>query len=104
MEPVTVLSPDAFQPHVGEAFELVGAQGQRVTVLLQRLADRGGSPHSTMYSLYFLVPKDGPRDQGLFRLEREGFGSVELLLVPVAQEGESILFEAAVNLLKANGE
>ena len=99
MEPVTELSSSIFEPHVGEGFEIVGRDGRRVTAVLERIADRGGAPHSTMFSLYFLVPPGGPTAQGSYHLERDGFGAVELFLVPVQQEGDSLRFEAAMNLL-----
>jgi hypothetical protein len=103
MEQVTQFSRALFDAHVGEEFELVGDDGLRVPTLLQRVADRGGAPHATLFSLYFLVPPEGPKEQGLFRLERPGLGAVDLLLVPVRQEGESILFEAAFSLLGPEG-
>jgi hypothetical protein len=103
MEEVTELSRALFEPHVGGEFELVDEGDRRVPVVLQRVADRGGAPHTTMFSLYFVVPPEGPAVQGLFRLEREDLGAVDLLLVPVRQEGESLLFEAAVNLLGSDG-
>jgi len=104
MEHVTQFSRALFDPHVGEKFELVARDGQRVPTVLQRVADRGGAPHASLFSLYFLVPPEGPKEQGLFRMERQGFGAVDLLLVPVRQEGESILFEAAFSLLGPEGE
>ncbi|MGO9559129.1 MAG: DUF6916 family protein [Acidimicrobiales bacterium] len=104
MEDVKVFSRALFRPHVGEDFDLFDGEGGRVTVRLKRLADRGGAPHTTMFSLYFVVPPGGPESQGTYRLEREGLGAVELFLVPVRQDGESIVFEAAMNLLGSDGE
>jgi hypothetical protein len=104
MEQVASLSRSLFNPYVGEEFELVMEDGPPVPVRLEHLADRGGAPHSTMFSLYFLIPHGGPQEQGLFRLQREGLGAVELLLVPVRRDGESVLFEAAINLLGSDGE
>lgn len=102
MEQVTDFSRGLFEPHVGQDFELV-AGDRRVPVRLERVADRGGAPHSTMFSLYFLVPPGGPGEQGLYRLERPGLGAVDLLLVPVRRAGDSLVFEAAMNLLGSDG-
>ncbi len=104
MEEVTVFSRALFRPHVGEEFDLIGAEDRRIKVRLERLVDRGGAPHSTMFSLYFVVPPGGPESQDVYRLEREGLGSVSLLLVPMRRDGESIVFEAAMNLLGSDGE
>lgn len=106
MEPVTTLSRALFEPHVGETFELLDPDGSAppVPVLLERLVDRGGAPHSTMFALFFVVPAPGPTEQGLYRLDRDGLGAVDLLLVPVGRRDGGILFEAAFNLLGSSGE
>jgi len=99
MGQVTELRADLFGPHVGETFDLVGRDGRRLPIVLERLADRGGEPHCTMFSLFFVIPAGGPTEQGLYRLERDGLGTVDLLLVPVGRDGDAVVFEAAVNLL-----
>jgi hypothetical protein len=104
MEEVREFSWALFETHVGKTFDLVGPDGRRVPIVFQNLADRGRSSFGTMFSLYFLVPPEGPSEQGLFRLEQEDLGSLELTLVPVRSEGDSLVFEAAMNLLGSEGE
>jgi hypothetical protein len=102
-EQVTEFSRQLFEPFVGRTFELVD-DGERVPVLLRKLVDKGGSPHTTMFSLLFVIPPGGPTEQGLYRLECPGLGAVDLLLVPIRAEEDSLVFEAAMNLLGSSGE
>ena len=95
------LSADRFAPALGSAFQLRSPGGQAVPVVLTRIVDRGGGLHTTQFSLLFQVPAGGPTEQNVYTLDHEHVGSIDLLLVPVAQIDDGLLFEAAIALLRA---
>lgn len=51
------------------------------------------------YTLLFRGPSDQPAVQGVYALENEKLGKVELFLVPIKRDDEGLYFEAVMNHL-----
>ena len=88
-----------FAPVVGSEFQLRAPDGRSVPVVLTKLTDHKRDLHTTQFSLLFRVPSGGPTQQDVYTLEQERVGTVQLLLVPVAQVEDGLIFEAAIALL-----
>ena len=93
------LSKELFDPAVGTTFRISAPGVDAVSAELIKITDRNGGLHTTQFSLLFRVPEGGPTEQDLYTLEHEVLGSVQLLLVPVAEAGDGLLFEAAIALM-----
>ncbi|MEQ1920903.1 MAG: hypothetical protein ABL952_00210 [Pyrinomonadaceae bacterium] len=53
------------------------------------------------FTLLFRAPLDAPQQQGIYRIEHEAIGAMDLFLVPVKQDDSGLYYEAVFNLLKA---
>jgi hypothetical protein len=53
----------------------------------------------TNFSVMFIAPSDVPAQQGLYTLDNESLGRMDLLLVPVASDNKGLHFEAVFNYL-----
>ena len=87
--------PDAFRPHVGTPFS-IEVEGGEPLVLTLDAVETGGAGHeyrAEPFTLVFTGPADRMAPQGLFALQHEALGTVELFLVPV-QPGR---YEAVFN-------
>jgi hypothetical protein len=93
------LGPELFAPVVGSEFQLRAPDGRTLPVVLTKLTEANRDLNTTQFSLLFRVPAGGPTQQAVYTLEQERVGSVQLLLVPVAQLDDGLLFEAAIALL-----
>ena len=94
------MSRELFAPTVGSEFRLRapdGAFGSDRTDQAHRPQRRACTPPSSHCSSG--CPDGGPTEQDVYTLEHEAIGSVQLLLVPVAQVEDGLLFEAAFALL-----
>ena len=53
------------------------------------------------FTLLFRAPFDAPQQQGIYRLEHDNVGAMDLFLVPVKQDESGLYYEAVFNQLKA---
>lgn len=88
------LTAEDFRDHLGTQFKLTGQpqeDGSAVSVEAE-LADVSESPPGrpgasrTPFSVLFHGPLEPVLPQGIYRLEGEHFGSVELFIVPVGPQ------------------
>ena len=54
------------------------------------------------FTLLFRAPLDAPQRQGIYRLEHNSIGAMDLFLVPVKKDDSGLYYEAVFNLLKAS--
>lgn len=57
------------------------------------------TPRQEQFALLFRGPQDAPAQQGVFRLEHEKIGAVDLFLVPVRKDEQGLYYEAVFNRL-----
>ena len=57
------------------------------------------SKSQTNFSVLFIAPPEVPAEQGVYTLNNETLGRMDLLLVPVARDTKGIHFEAVFNYL-----
>lgn len=91
---------ETFSPHVGQAFRLVPQGGDPLEMELveaEALRSQPGAPRQDPFSLVFRGPPGVNLGQGMQTLTHPETGDVLLFLVPIAQSGESILYQAIFN-------
>jgi hypothetical protein len=66
---------------------------------LIEVRDNGTTPIQEQFSLLFRTPRDRPPRQGLYKIEHEKLGELELLLVPVRSDKQGLNYEATFNRL-----
>ena len=52
------------------------------------------------FTLLFKAPVDAPQQQGVYRLEHNAIGAMDLFLVPVKKDDSGLYYEAVFNQLK----
>jgi len=100
-----VLKLEAFQPHVGETFQLEFADGQTLDFELQSatpLTDHGslGSPDSgyrTPFSLLLMGPEGLDLPQSTYHFAHDELGSIDIFLVPIERSGNRLTYQAIFN-------
>jgi hypothetical protein len=89
-----------FAPHIDTSFELTSTEASRSLTLVAVDARTGGQTAAGRepFSLVFRG-EDGVEGlpQGLYHLEHEGLGDLDLFLVPIGPEGGAMQYEAVFN-------
>jgi hypothetical protein len=94
---VTFPTRQQFEAEVSTAFHVVGADG----VNLQLSEVRGGRSSADLeqFSAYFRSDPGVVFAQGAYLLRHDALGDVEIFLVPIDRDGDSLVLEAAVATL-----
>jgi hypothetical protein len=92
-----VFTMDMFSGHVNTKFLMRYGDSQTAELELISVTDVGSSPRQSQFSIQFVGPKEGPTAQGIFRLEHERLGALDLFLVPIARDKDGLRYEAVFN-------
>src|SRR5688500_5654034 len=84
---------DAFAPLVDETFCLITPTGDH-SMRLVSLEDGRASNAFEQFSLFFLASPSAPVDQGVYGIEHESTGRIDLFLVPIAGGDAGIEYQA----------
>lgn len=95
---------EQFLEHVGTTFGTKLPDGGDVGLVLVRLEEHVSTPVHQNFSLIFRSLGDMPREQGIFSLENESLGKIDLFLVPIAANADGLELEAVINLVQTNEE
>jgi hypothetical protein len=79
------LHASTFAPHVDSVFAVPLPDGPTVPLTLYRVEEHEpfeGQPRPDPFSLWFSGPEDAPLPQGVYRLEHDALGPLELFIVP----------------------
>ncbi|MBV8202000.1 MAG: hypothetical protein JOZ15_15380 [Acidobacteria bacterium] len=94
---LAALRADDFTPHAGSRYRLrVGGAALPIELELVEVSTGGQAPRSNRhaFSLVFRGPRGPWLRQGLFRLEHDAMGTLELFLVPITPDPQGPLYEA----------
>jgi hypothetical protein len=102
------LNAASFMTHLHTPFRILQSSIPVVNVKLVEVAERsaanGGHPGPTTRQERFSIVFHGPRErllqQGLYQVQHDQLGDLELFLVPVGQDQTSIYYEAVFNRLR----
>ncbi len=93
------LTRDGMTEYVNTAFLVLDAPTAPVTLQLTEVTPRRATQRQEIFSLMFCGPADRFLPQKMYRLQHEQLGEFDLLLVPVDQDKEGFICEAAFNRL-----
>jgi hypothetical protein len=91
---------DKFARAVGSTFILKDTEGQSVGIELAEVSEARERPHQLSFSITFLAPESMAVEQGLYDVEHEGLGTMQLFLVPVGMKEGRMELESVFNFLK----
>ena len=66
---------------------------------LVQVSELRTSSHQVNFSIIFQGPQERFLPQRIYRLNHDRLGDLELFLVPVSRQGETILYEAVFNFI-----
>ena len=83
---------ETFSGHVGEEFTLGGA---RATLIAATQTGKGPGPGGRVaFALEFVAPGPEIYPQAIYRVSHDAVGELDIFLVPVAQDGDGVHYEA----------
>ena len=88
---------EAFAPYVNTKFVMHYSAENSAELTLVSAVDVGSTPRQIQFSLVFQGPGNGPIKQGVYRLEHEALGSLDVFLVPIARDNGGLSYEAVFN-------
>lgn len=93
------LTLDDFQPLLDDTFSVRAGEhaAEFRLVAAEPMAEGRSNGKRAPFSLVFQAPPDVNPVQGLYRLEHDDLGTIEVFLVPVAGDQEGTDFEAVFN-------
>jgi hypothetical protein len=92
-----IFTMDMFSGHVNTKFLMHYGDSKTAELDLISVTDVGSSSRQSQFSLQFQGPGDGPAAQGIFRLDHEKLGALDLFLVPIARTKDGLSYEAVFN-------
>ena len=99
-EAPTHLPPrEAFAAAVNSGFDVRSGDEAPVKFTLLECNIQVDTDVQECYSLVFRGPSDQPAVQGLYLLENDELGKLQLFLVPIKRDDQGLYFEAVMNHL-----
>lgn len=92
-----IFTMDTFLGHVGTRFLMHYGDSKTAELKLINVSDVGSSPRQIQFSLVFQGPADAPIAQGIYRIEHDALGALDLFLVPIGKDHTGVRYEAIFN-------
>jgi hypothetical protein len=102
------LRAGTFSMHLNTPFSIYISPTMAMEVELVEVTEKGVSDHQQpsaathqeRFSLVFRGPRDRLLQQGMYQLQHDQLGVLELFLVPVGRDHEGLYYEAVFNRLR----
>lgn len=91
---------DKFAEVLGTSFVLKAADGKAMTIELVEVSEAKERPHQLSFAIVFLTPEASIVEQGLYDLEHETLGAMQLFLVPIGMSDGRMRLESVFNMLR----
>lgn len=88
---------EMFAGHENSRFLMHYGDSQTAELELVRVKDVGSSELQKQFSLQFLGPLDAPVVQGIYKVDHEALGALDLFLVPIGRDEKGVQYEAIFN-------
>lgn len=98
---VTLPTHDQFAAVANSLFNARLDDGSTAGFSLDKVSGLNENGVTRAFSLTFRAPGDVPAEQSIYQFSHETLGAVELFLVPVRRDSDSIYFESIFNQLVA---
>ena len=93
------LTREIFAENLNTRFRMFPQGGPVVEVELIEVKPGRSTPRQEQFAILFRAPQDAPAQQGMFRLEHDKVGAIDLFLVPVRRDEQGLYYEAVFNRL-----
>ena len=93
---------DRFAEQIKTRFEITRSEAPAIELELVEVSELRERPHQLSFSLVFLAPKSSVVEQGLYDLQHESLGDMQLFLVPIGITDERMMLESVFNFLREN--
>ncbi len=90
---------ESLAAYINGEFQVIGHPAGSIDLRLVEASDRGTSARQEIFALLFHGPGGCFLPQGIYRLEHDDLGEIDLFLVPVGQDQEGFQYEAVFNRL-----
>lgn len=91
---------DEFEAELNAPFAASSEDGQEFSLELVEVTGHISNETQENFSVVFRGPVDLPPRQGIYGLANDGFGQLDVFLVPIKQESDGMYFEAVFNYLR----
>ena len=88
---------EIFEGHQNSKFQMHYGDSQTAELELVSVDDVGSSERQKQFSLRFLGPMEAPILQGIYRVDHDKLGPLDLFLVPIARDKTGVSYEAVFN-------
>jgi hypothetical protein len=92
-----IFTIEMFEGHQNSKFRMHYGDSQTAELELVSVKDVGSSERQKQFSLRFLGPMDAPIAQGIYRVDHDKLGALDLFLVPIARDSSGVSYEAIFN-------
>jgi hypothetical protein len=94
------LTDASFSPHVGTSCRLLTAPGVppiELEIAAVEVVGQGMAGRRAPFSVLFRGPAARPLPQGIYRVEHERLGALDIFIVPIGPDGGGMGYEAIFN-------
>jgi hypothetical protein len=93
------LTRDTFAQHLNTQFRVQNSATNSVSVELVQVAETRSSPGYESFSIEFRGPSDAFLPQGMYPVEHDQLGALDLFIVPIRKDKDGVYYEACFNRL-----
>jgi len=94
------LTAATFSEILNTKFRLHLSESDLLELELFNVEDLSSSPRQERFSILFRGPLDPAIWQGMYKMEHEQLGTLDLFIVPIAKEEDGMVYEAVFNRIK----
>ena len=91
------LTLEMFAAEVNNTFRMHYGGPEPAPLELISATDLGSTPRQIQFSLIFRAPGDAPLRQGVYRVDHDKIGSIDLFLVPIGKDANGVEYQAVFN-------
>jgi len=88
---------EMFAGHENSKFLMHYGDSQTAELELIKVTDVGSSERQKQFSLLFQGPLEAPIAQGIYKVDHDKLGDLDLFLVPIAKDNSGVRYEAIFN-------
>src|SRR2546423_3728711 len=92
-----IFTLEMFQGQLNTKFQMHFSDSQSAEVELVTAKDVGSSDRQKQFSLVFKAPNEAPILQGIYRVDHEKLGDLDLFLVPISRDESGVCYAAIFN-------
>jgi len=94
------LTAATFSEILNTKFRLQLSESDLLELELFNVEDLRSSPRQERFSILFRGPLDPAIWQGMYKMEHDQLGTLDLFIVPIAKEEDGMVYEAVFNRMK----